>query len=180
VNEADAKKVRMIFERFVKIGSATTLVWTLRAEGVTGKYGKLVDKGFIYKLLNNRIYIGLAVHKGTAYPGEHQANVSQALWDKVHGILADSPRQRAARTRAQTPALLKGLIFGPTGRAMMPTYVGRVLQLTLLAPDIVESVLCGCQSPGVQMSKLMRGFSLEWTAQRALLAEPQRSGDERR
>ena len=111
VNEADAKKVRMIFERFIKIGSATTLVRTLRAEGVTGKYGKLVDKGYIYKLLNNRTYIGLAVHKGTAYPGEHEAIVSQALWDKVHSILADSPRQRAARTRAQTPASAEGPDF---------------------------------------------------------------------
>lgn len=84
----------------------------------SGVYGKLVDKGYIYKLLKNRTYIGLAVHKGVAYPGEHEAIVSQALWDKVHSILADSPRQRASRTRAQTPALLKGLIFGPTGRAM--------------------------------------------------------------
>ena len=29
---------------------------------------------------------------------------------------------RASRTRAQTPALLKGLIFGPDGRAMSPTH----------------------------------------------------------
>jgi DNA invertase Pin-like site-specific DNA recombinase len=122
VNEADAKTVRMIFERFTKIGSATTLVRALRAEGVTGKYGKLVDKGYIYKLLNNRTYVGQVVHKGTVYPGEHHAIISQSLWDKVHTILGDSPRQRAARTRAQTPALLKGLIFGPTGRAMTPTH----------------------------------------------------------
>ncbi len=122
VNEVDAKKVRLIFERFTKIGSATTLVRALRDEGVTGKYGKLVDKGYVYKLLNNRTYIGKAVHKGTIYPGEHEAIVSQALWDKVHTILSDSPRLRAARTRAQTPALLKGLIFGPTGRAMTPTH----------------------------------------------------------
>src|SRR4051794_30742479 len=122
VNEANAKTVRMIFERFTKIGSATTLVRALRAEGVTGRYGKLVDKGYIYKLLNNRTYIGKAVHKGTIYSGEHEAIISQALWDKVHSILTDSPRLRAARTRAQTPALLKGLIFGPTGRAMTPTH----------------------------------------------------------
>jgi DNA invertase Pin-like site-specific DNA recombinase len=125
VNEADAKKVRMIFERFTKIGSATTLVRMLRAEGVTGKYGKLVDKGYIYKLLNNRTYIGLAVHKGTAYPGEHLPIVSQPLWDKVHSILGESPRRRAAKTRTQTPALLKGLIFGPTGRAMTPAHTRR-------------------------------------------------------
>src|SRR6185295_7395916 len=140
VNEAEAKKVRMIFERFIKIGSATTLVRTLRADGVTGKYGKLVDKGFAYKLLSNRIYTGLAVHKGTAYPGEHQPIISQALWDKVHAILADSPRQRAARTRAQTPALLKGLIFGPTGRAMTPTHTrkGGKLYRYYVSTDVLK------------------------------------------
>jgi site-specific DNA recombinase len=122
VNEVEAQKVRMIFERFVKVGSATELVRALRADGVTGKQRKLVDKGYLYKLLNNRIYIGQAVHKGTAYPGEHQAIVRQALWDNVHSILAESPRRRAAQTRAQTPALLKGLIFGPTGCAMSPTH----------------------------------------------------------
>ena len=80
----------------------------LRAEGVAGKRGKLIDKGYLYKLLNNRVYVGEAVHKGTAYPGEHEAIVDRALWDKVHAILQESPRQRAANTRAQTPALLQG------------------------------------------------------------------------
>jgi len=140
VNQADAKTVRMIFERFTKIGSATTLVRALRAEGVTGKYGKLVDKGYVYKLLNNRTYIGKAVHKGTVYAGEHEAIISQALWDKVHTILADSPRQRAARTRAQTPALLKGLIFGPTGRAMTPTHTrkGGKLYRYYVSTDVLK------------------------------------------
>src|SRR5215208_745239 len=82
VNAAEAKKVRMIFERFTKLGSATALVRALQTEGVTGKQGKLIDKSYVYKLLNNRVYIGQAVHRGTAYPGEHQAIVSQPLWDK--------------------------------------------------------------------------------------------------
>jgi site-specific DNA recombinase len=122
VNKTEAATVRMIFERFTRIGSATTLVHSLRAEGIAGKRGKLVDKGYLYKLLNNRVYVGQAVHKGASYPGEHTAIISQDLWDKVHTILRDSPRRRAARTRAQTPALLKGLIFGPTGCAMSPTH----------------------------------------------------------
>jgi DNA invertase Pin-like site-specific DNA recombinase len=140
VNQTDAKKVRMIFERFIKIGSATTLLRALRSEGVTGKQGKLVDKGYIYKLLNNRVYIGQAVHKGIAYPGEHEVIVSQSLWDKVHSILADSPRLRAARTRAQTPALLKGLIFGPSGRAMTPTHTrkGGKLYRYYVSTDVLK------------------------------------------
>lgn len=40
----------------------------------------------------------------------------------VHAILQESPRKRAARTRADTPALLKGLLFGPDGAAFSPTH----------------------------------------------------------
>ena len=54
----------------------------LRAEGVTTKRGQPIDKGDIYKLLNNRTYVGEVVHKGNVYPGEHQAIISRELWDR--------------------------------------------------------------------------------------------------
>ena len=140
VNDAEAATVRMIFERFIKIGSATELVRKLRAESVRGKQGKLVEKGYLYKLLNNRVYVGDAVHKGTAYTGEHQAIIDRALWDRVHAILRESPRARAAHTRAQTPALLKGLIFGPTGRAMTPAHTrkGGKLYRYYVSTDVLK------------------------------------------
>ena len=122
IHEAQAATVRTIFERFAKVGSATTLAGALAREGVQTPRGKPIDKGFLYKLLTNRVYVGEAVHKGTAYPGEHQAIVTRALWDKVHAVLQESPRKRAADTRTTAPALLKGLIFGPTGCAMSPTH----------------------------------------------------------
>ncbi len=122
VNEIEAEIVRMIFTRFVRIGSATELARALLQEGIRGKTGKPIDKGCLYKLLNNRTYIGEAVHKGQSYPGEHRAIIVQDLWDKVHAIMGESPRKRASNTRAQTPALLKGLIFGPGGSAMSPTH----------------------------------------------------------
>ena len=122
IHEAQAATVRMIFERFAKVGSATTLAGTLAREGVLTPRGKPIDKGFLYKLLTNKVYVGEAVHKGTAYPGQHQAIVTRALWDKVHAVLQESPRKRAANTRTSAPALLKGLIFGPTGCAMSPTH----------------------------------------------------------
>jgi site-specific DNA recombinase len=121
INEAEAATVRMIFERFVKLGSATTLAKALAAEGSLNKRGKLIDKGFLYKLINNRVYLGEAVHKGTAYPGEHEAIIDRGLWDKVRSILQESPRLRAKNTRRRTPALLKGIIFTETGTAMTPT-----------------------------------------------------------
>ena len=121
INEEEAETVRMIFERFVAIGSATRLARALAAEGVVNKRGRLIDKGFLYKLINNRIYIGEAVHKGTSYPGEHEAIIDRELWDAVHSVLKTSPRARAAASRNQTPAMLKGLIFTDSGAAMTPT-----------------------------------------------------------
>jgi hypothetical protein len=47
------------------------------------------------------------------------------------------------------------------------TYVGRVLRLTLLAPDIVEAILNGRQPAALQLDTLMRLFPVEWEPQRA-------------
>ncbi len=48
VNEPDATVVRSIFDRFLRIGSATALARELRREGVRTKRGRLVDKGYLY------------------------------------------------------------------------------------------------------------------------------------
>ena len=84
--------------------------------------GNRIDKKYLYRMLNNRAYIGEAVHKGESYAGEHAAIVDRETWDRVHAILKESPRQRAANSRAQTPALLKGLLYGPDGAAFSPTH----------------------------------------------------------
>jgi DNA invertase Pin-like site-specific DNA recombinase len=121
VNADEAATVVRIFERFVALGSATELARELRRAGTRNKQGTVIDKGYLYRLLNNRVYRGEAVHKGNVYVGEHQAIVSDELWEKVHALMKESPRKRAGDTRSQTPALLKGLIFSETGSAMTPT-----------------------------------------------------------
>jgi hypothetical protein len=60
-----------------------------------------------------------------AYPGEHAAIVDQRTWDKAHTVMAEPAHRRGAATRAQVPALLKGLIFGPNGRPMSPSHTRR-------------------------------------------------------
>ena len=121
-NPEDAVHVRWVFARFIEIGSGTLLARELAVRGVTTSRGHRIDKKFIYRMLNNRVYIGEAVHKGTSYPGEHAAIIDIDKWDKVHAILTESPRKRAANTRADTPALLKGLLYGPDGAAFSPTH----------------------------------------------------------
>ena len=84
-----------------------------------------MSKNFLYRVMNNRVYIGEAVHKGTGYAGEHQRLIDQRTWDRVHSILQQSPRLRAANTRRETPALLKGLLYGPDGAAFSPTHTSK-------------------------------------------------------
>jgi site-specific DNA recombinase len=122
IHEADAERVRSIFRRFTQLKSATLLARELVTAGERNRYGHLLDKGVLYKLLSNRVYIGEAVHKGTSYPGEHEAIIDRRLWDQVHAILKESPRKRANKARAQSPAILRGLLFGPDGPAMSPTH----------------------------------------------------------
>src|SRR3981189_1388363 len=125
INPPEAAHVRFIFERFVRLGSVTKLIPILAAEGITAKSGKPVDKGYLYRIISNSVYVGEARHKGTSYPGEQEALIDRALWRRVQNILKENPRKRSANSRARTPALLKGLIFGPNGTAMTPTHTRR-------------------------------------------------------
>jgi site-specific DNA recombinase len=133
VNPGEAELIRHIFQRFAELRSGTQLVKELAAAGHRTKTwqtqdgkersGRPVSKGTLYKLLNNRIYLGEIVHKGSSYPGEHQAIVLRPLWERVHAILAENPTARGNTTRARTPALLRGLIrCGAHDCAMGPTF----------------------------------------------------------
>lgn len=50
-----------------------------------------------------------------------------------------------------------------------PSYMTRVLRLTLLAPDIVEAILDGKQRPDMTLVRVFQPFPTEWMGQRACL-----------
>ena len=61
-------------------------------------------------------------------------------------MLKESPRKRARHTRARTPALLKGLIFGPTGAAMTPTHTrkrGRLYRY-YVSTSVIKAAASAC------------------------------------
>ncbi len=93
-----------------------------------------------------------------------------------------------SRTRAD-PALVKALARAHRWQRMLDEgryssisemavaeridrgYLGRILHLTLLAPDIVEGILDGRQPAELVLPSLMEPFPLEWDVQRTALAE---------
>ena len=136
-NPAETQLVKRIFERFVALGSVTMLSNELRAEGVTTKswttlkdktrVGKLVNKGWLYKLFKNPVFVGIAAHKGKHYPGEHVSIIGRALWDQVQDMLSQrAPQKRSAQVRSmQGPSLLGGLLFADDGNAMTPSMTSK-------------------------------------------------------
>ena len=124
INDREAAMVRRIFEDFVTVRSATTMVRSYTAEGLRTKTGRSFCKQAIYKILHNRMYLGEIVHKGKSYPGQHAPIVTKAQWAAAHAVLAESVDERRAVTRCETRgvALLRGLLFTTEGERLLPTY----------------------------------------------------------
>jgi hypothetical protein len=49
------------------------------------------------------------------------------------------------------------------------TYVGRMLRLTSLAPDIIEAILRGNEPDGLSLEKLRKNLPVRWDEQRKML-----------
>jgi hypothetical protein len=56
-----------------------------------------------------------------------------------------------------------------------PSYVARILRLTLLAPDIIESVLDGTEPDGLSLGKLYQ-LPMDWDEQRRVLTREAGTG----
>jgi len=80
VNAAEATTVRMIFERYLHIGSVHRLAEELAARGVTSKVhmtakgqslgGTPLGRGALFHMLRNPVYLGKITHKGEVHEGE--------------------------------------------------------------------------------------------------------------
>jgi len=123
MNEAEAETVRMIFHRYLELGSVRELKASLDAEGVVSKRrtaadgsdygGHAFSRGALYQMLQNRVYRGEIVHKGASYPGEHPAIVGEDLWLKAQHKLEANGVERQI-TRAATEQAFCWRVFYST------------------------------------------------------------------
>jgi len=120
VDPAEAETVRTIFTLYARSSSTAQVVRELDARAILTKTGRPYDKTSLLKTLHNKVYRGLAVHKGNAYPGAHDAIIHEKLWEEVHEVIANNRYLRKAAAQEPSPALLRGLIFTETGVAMTP------------------------------------------------------------
>jgi site-specific DNA recombinase len=131
VNEAEADRVRAIFQSYLRLGSLNLLMANLRKRGIvtkvrTLKTGETVGgipftRGGLAHLLRNRFYVGEVPFKGEVLRGEQTAIVDRDLFDAVQAKLSEQINgNKAARMKSE--ALLAGRIFDDRGNRMTPSH----------------------------------------------------------
>ena len=135
VNEAEAETIRYMMRRYLELGGVYDLADELQGKGVISKVhrndagktwgGKTLSAGALYHILGNPIYRGVIMHKGEGHPGEHQAIVSEDLWDAVQRKLASNRVEHRHRTNAKEVSLLAGMIRDGEDRRMTPSHASR-------------------------------------------------------
>jgi site-specific DNA recombinase len=131
VNEEEAATVRLIFARYLDLGSLPALQRDLRERGIITRRrtlssgraigGRALTNGPLAYMLRNRMYLGEINHRDKSYPGEHQPIIDEKLFEAVQAKLTENRQGRRLR-RQSSNALLKGKLFDDRGNPMTPTY----------------------------------------------------------
>jgi len=131
VDEDEAPIVRLIFDRYLTLGSIPALIGDLHARNIRTRVRRLASgrevggipfgTGPLHHLLTNRVYLGEVNHKAKSYPGNHEAITTSEVFAAVQQHLNER-RSNRMRVYEQSEALLVRLIFDDRGNRMTPVY----------------------------------------------------------
>jgi site-specific DNA recombinase len=131
----EANTVRLIFQRYLELGSVRALAQDLDRRGIRTKRRALANGqtiggirfgvGTLAHLLKNRFYIGEIVYRGRTHTGEHESILDRHLFEAVQAKLNANAVERQLRLKG-SPALLAGRIFDDRGNRMTPTQTNKL------------------------------------------------------
>lgn len=108
VDAAEAAIVKDIFQRFSEATSVDGLIVELENLGYRSKVrvsqqgnragGKPIDRNGLYRILNNRMYLGELFYRQEWHASKHQPIIEQSQWDQVHEILDRRARRKGVPT----------------------------------------------------------------------------------
>ena len=132
IDEEQAAKVRLIFALYLEIGCVRQLGAELLKRGIqtppreTRRADALgnrpFQRGHLYRILRNPIYIGQIAHKGQVFAGNHPAIIEPDLWQRVQARLETNRQGHKTRITVESRNLLTGLLFDPQGNRFVATH----------------------------------------------------------
>jgi site-specific DNA recombinase len=130
----EAETIRLIFDRYLELGSLRDLADDLDRKGILTRKRKLnggqnrggirFGVGYLAMLLRNRFYVGEVTHRGLIHPGEQQPIVDRELFNAVQDKLAAGTNARQLKLRASS-SILAGRIFDEHGNRMTPVHTNK-------------------------------------------------------
>ena len=111
VNQPEAQTVRYIYRRYLELKCLRRLIADLDEKGIVSKQrtspsgrstgGIRFTYGPLAYLLKNRTYLGEMGHKGSWFPGEHEAIIDPALFNAVQELLKNNSVTRRQQRYGQ-------------------------------------------------------------------------------
>ncbi len=130
----EAETVRLIFQRYLELGSLRDLAEDLDRKSIRTRKRKLnsgesrggvrFGVGYLAMLLRNRFYIGEVVHRGQIHPGEQEAIIDHDIFNAAQDKLTNSANVRQLKLRA-SPSILAGRIFDEPGNRMTHVHTNK-------------------------------------------------------
>jgi hypothetical protein len=118
IDEREAETVRYIFRRYHELGCVRLLKEDLDRRGILSKRrrsktgiesgGHSFSRGALYALLSNPIFVGEIRHKNLRHPGQHQAIVDRAVWERTQQQL----QEHRVRTKGHDAGVEKSPLIG--------------------------------------------------------------------
>lgn len=134
INETEAATVRLIFARYLEVGSVRKLAADLERRGIRSKpritkNGRVsgnatLVRGALYTMLRNPIYNGEVRHGDKRYLGQHKPIIDKELWMRVQVRLADKTVTRRA-SLVEHPSPLVGKVFDALGQRLTPSHANK-------------------------------------------------------
>lgn len=122
IHKEEAQKVRMIFDKYLDLKSVPKLMHYLKENEIKTRTDKNFSKGQLYHLLANKVYIGKIIHKDKVYDGEHEAIISEEIFEEVQKLLYENKADKTCGTKCSSNSLLAGLIFDDKNNLMTPSH----------------------------------------------------------
>lgn len=132
VNQSEAEIIRDLFGAYVRLGCVRKLLTYADGENYRTRVlvfksgrtrgGGRFNRGGMYHLLSNPLYIGKIKHHEQVFDGLHDPIIDDELWARVQATLSSNRIKRKRRANAASRSPLAGKLYDTNGRKLTPSH----------------------------------------------------------
>ena len=135
INPKEAEILRDLFEAYARLGCVRktvtyaaekkyrTRVQVWRSGRTRG--GGPFNRGGLYHLISNPLYIGKIKHHDEVFDGKHDAIIEDELWQRVQARLESNRISRKRRSNAKSRSPLAGKLITEDGIRLTPSHTSK-------------------------------------------------------